>query len=86
MMHGPIYINKTNLLQAFTARNKHTQSPITAYNDTITVVSRYFEEGFTVLLEPAINVPTEIQILEFKNKTDWISGTTLKLKGDNNEK
>jgi len=50
------------------------------------VVSRYFEEGFTVLLEPAINVPTEIQILEFKNKTDWISGTTLKLKGDNNEK
>jgi len=45
----------------------------------------YFEEGFIVLLEPAINVPTEIQILGFKNKSDGISGTSLQLNEHNNE-
>jgi len=69
------------------ARNKqtHTLSPITAYNDTISVVSGYFRDGFIVLLGPAIKVPTEIQILDFKDKSDGISDTTLKLNGHNNE-
>lgn len=38
-----------------------------------------------MLLELAINVPTEIQILDFKNKSNGNSGTTLKLNGHNEQ-
>ena len=49
------------------------------------MVSGYFGTNFIVLLEAAINVPTEIQILDFSNKWDANSGTTLKLNGHNNQ-